>query len=135
MTRSGARRISAAPASTSAKLGAPQLGSSSYSAQRSSRRLPVYGNCYTEFEAGNIRATIPLPSAETDRSGKVYLAWPDCRFESGCFEIAGPPSGSTLDLPTYAASVPLGDTTTVAASAAGRVATSPSRGNGIPKTF
>jgi hypothetical protein len=50
-------------------------------------------------------------------------------------EIAGPPSGSTLDLPTCAASVPLGDTTTVAASAAGRVGTSPSRGNGIPKTF
>jgi BNR repeat-like domain len=33
---------------------------------------------------GNVRATIPLPSVETDRSGKVYVAWPDCRFRTGC---------------------------------------------------
>jgi hypothetical protein len=26
----------------------------------------------------------PLPSAETDRAGKVYLVWQDCRFRSGC---------------------------------------------------
>lgn len=31
-----------------------------------------------------IRADIPLPSAETDRSGKVYVAWSDCRFEASC---------------------------------------------------
>jgi hypothetical protein len=210
--------------------------------------------------AGNVRASIPLPSGETDRSGKVYLAWPDCRFESGCtandlvlstttdglnwspveripadtvgsgvdhfivglgvdpasngatahlglaynfypnaacttdtcqlevgfvssidggttwttatqlagpmnltwaplttqgymvgdyistsivagaanatpvFEMAGPPSGSTLDLPTYAASVPLGGTTT-AAQAGSRVGTAPARSGGIPRTF
>jgi hypothetical protein len=34
--------------------------------------------------AGGIRATIPLPSAEIDRSGKVYVAWSDCRFRSHC---------------------------------------------------
>ena len=34
--------------------------------------------------AGGIRAGIPLPSAETDASGRVYVAWPDCRFEAGC---------------------------------------------------
>lgn len=31
-----------------------------------------------------VRATIPLPSAEIDRSGKIYLVWSDCRFEQGC---------------------------------------------------
>lgn len=34
--------------------------------------------------AGGIRATIPLPSAEIDKGGRVYVAWPDCRFEPGC---------------------------------------------------
>ncbi|HLZ56028.1 MAG TPA: sialidase family protein [Ktedonosporobacter sp.] len=33
---------------------------------------------------GNLRADVPLPSAEMDASGKVYVAWSDCRFESGC---------------------------------------------------
>ncbi len=28
--------------------------------------------------------TSPLPSAEIDGSGVVYVAWQDCRFESGC---------------------------------------------------
>lgn len=28
--------------------------------------------------------TEPLPSAEIDGSGKVYVVWQDCRFESGC---------------------------------------------------
>jgi hypothetical protein len=34
--------------------------------------------------AGNIRAGIPLPSAEMDASGKAYVVWSDCRFEPGC---------------------------------------------------
>jgi hypothetical protein len=33
--------------------------------------------------AGNLR-TSPLPSAEIDGAGKVYVAWEDCRFEPGC---------------------------------------------------
>ncbi len=33
--------------------------------------------------AGNLR-TSPLPSAEIDAAGKVYVVWQDCRFESGC---------------------------------------------------
>ncbi|GAC1378830.1 MAG: sialidase family protein [Ktedonobacteraceae bacterium] len=33
--------------------------------------------------AGSIR-TEPLPSAEIDGSGKAYVVWQDCRFESGC---------------------------------------------------
>ncbi len=211
--------------------------------------------------AGNVRASIPLPSGEIDRSGKVYLAWPDCRFESGCgandlvlstttdgltwsavqripadavgsgvdhfivglgvdpastgtsahlglayyfypnaacttdtcqldvgfvastdggatwttatqlagpmtltwlplttqgymvgdyistsivagankatpvFEVATPPSGSTLDEATYAASVPLGGTDTTAARAGSRVGTASPRSGGIPSTF
>lgn len=31
-----------------------------------------------------IRADIPLPTAEVDKSGKVYVVWSDCRFESSC---------------------------------------------------
>jgi hypothetical protein len=34
--------------------------------------------------AGNIRDSIPLPSAEMDASGKVYAVWQDCHFEPGC---------------------------------------------------
>lgn len=34
-------------------------------------------------DAGGIRSG-PLPSAEIDASGKVYVAWADCRFRSGC---------------------------------------------------
>jgi len=31
-----------------------------------------------------LRADYPLPSAETDRAGEVYVAWADCRFRQGC---------------------------------------------------
>jgi hypothetical protein len=31
-----------------------------------------------------VRSTIPLPSAEIDASGRVYVVWEDCRFEIGC---------------------------------------------------
>jgi hypothetical protein len=34
--------------------------------------------------AGGIRADIPLPSAEMDASGKVYVVWSDCHFEPTC---------------------------------------------------
>jgi hypothetical protein len=33
--------------------------------------------------AGGLR-TSPLPSAEVDGDGRVYVAWQDCRFRSGC---------------------------------------------------
>jgi hypothetical protein len=33
--------------------------------------------------AGNLR-TSPLPSAEIDGAGKVYVAWEDCRFRTKC---------------------------------------------------
>ncbi|MGH2918424.1 MAG: sialidase family protein [Solirubrobacteraceae bacterium] len=33
--------------------------------------------------AGNLR-TGPLPSAEIDGAGKVYVVWQDCRFRKGC---------------------------------------------------
>jgi hypothetical protein len=33
--------------------------------------------------AGGLR-TSPLPTAEIDSAGKVYVAWEDCRFEPGC---------------------------------------------------
>ncbi|GGU87350.1 hypothetical protein GCM10010211_62010 [Streptomyces albospinus] len=34
--------------------------------------------------AGNLRDGEGLPSAEIDASGKIYVAWQDCRFRSGC---------------------------------------------------
>jgi hypothetical protein len=34
--------------------------------------------------AGGIRDSIPLPSAEMDGAGKVYVVWQDCRFEATC---------------------------------------------------
>jgi hypothetical protein len=34
--------------------------------------------------AGGLRATIPLPSAEIDASGRVYAVWSDCHFEPTC---------------------------------------------------
>ena len=33
--------------------------------------------------AGNLRSP-PLPSAEIDGAGRVYVVWQDCRFRSGC---------------------------------------------------
>jgi hypothetical protein len=41
------------------------------------------GAFINHFEAGDIRSA-GLPSAATDAKGKVYVAWPDCRFRSGC---------------------------------------------------
>jgi hypothetical protein len=34
--------------------------------------------------AGSMRSGDGLPSAEIDGAGKVYLAWQDCRFRTGC---------------------------------------------------
>jgi len=36
------------------------------------------------YPKGSMRAPFPFPSAGIDRSGKVYVAWPDCRFEGSC---------------------------------------------------
>ncbi|MGB8702394.1 MAG: sialidase family protein [Thermosynechococcaceae cyanobacterium] len=33
--------------------------------------------------AGGLRS-LPLPSAEIDRKGRVYVVWQDCRFRTGC---------------------------------------------------
>ena len=38
----------------------------------------------THQDDGDIRAGFNLPSAAIDGSGKVYVAWSDCRFRSGC---------------------------------------------------
>jgi BNR repeat-like domain len=34
--------------------------------------------------SGQLRDSIPLPSAETDATGTVYVVWQDCRFEPTC---------------------------------------------------
>ena len=37
----------------------------------------------THTVAGNLRSG-PLPSAEIDSAGRVYVVWQDCRFRKGC---------------------------------------------------
>jgi hypothetical protein len=34
-------------------------------------------------QEGDVRSDV-LPSAEIDGKGRIYLAWPDCRFRAGC---------------------------------------------------
>lgn len=34
--------------------------------------------------AGGLRSAVPLPSAEVDADGTVYVVWSDCRFRTGC---------------------------------------------------
>ncbi|MFO1339042.1 MAG: sialidase family protein [Burkholderiaceae bacterium] len=43
----------------------------------------VVANISDHGIAGNLRSE-PLPSAEVDGAGKVYVVWHDCRFRSGC---------------------------------------------------
>ena len=40
-------------------------------------------NINSHFVAGGLR-TSPLPSAEVDSTGRVYVVWQDCRFRAGC---------------------------------------------------
>ena len=47
------------------------------------RNAKVVSNIIDHNPAGNLRA-LPLPSAEVDASGKVYVVWQDCRFRAGC---------------------------------------------------
>jgi hypothetical protein len=53
--------------------------------------------------AGSLRES-PLPSAEIDSAGTAYVAWPDCRFRSGCprndIVIARSTSETTWAAPT-----------------------------------
>ncbi len=41
-------------------------------------------NITSHQDAGNIRSGFDLPAATIDGAGKVYVAWSDCRFRSGC---------------------------------------------------
>ena len=43
----------------------------------------IISNIIDHFVAGGLR-TSPLPSAEVDGAGTVYVVWQDCRFRSGC---------------------------------------------------
>lgn len=45
--------------------------------------VTTIANIDVHNENANIR-TSPLPTAEIDGAGNVYVAWQDCRFESGC---------------------------------------------------
>ena len=52
-------------------------GGASWSAAQAVATIPSH-------TAGGGLRTSPLPSAEIDGSGTVYVAWQDCRFEPGC---------------------------------------------------
>jgi len=52
-------------------------GGQSWTAAVSIANAPSHG------ESGDLRSA-GLPSSAIDSSGKVYLSWPDCSFESGC---------------------------------------------------
>jgi hypothetical protein len=43
----------------------------------------LISNISSHDPAGNLRS-IPLPSADVDEAGEVYVVWQDCRFRSGC---------------------------------------------------
>lgn len=40
-------------------------------------------NVADHAQAGNLRSS-PLPTAQTDSTGKTYVLWQDCRFRTGC---------------------------------------------------
>lgn len=44
----------------------------------------LVANVSSHGVAGNLRDGEGLPSAEIDGSGRIYVAWQDCRFRSGC---------------------------------------------------
>lgn len=52
-------------------------GGSSYTGPK------TIANIQNHVQAGNLRSG-PLPSAEIDAGGRVYLVWADCRFRTGC---------------------------------------------------
>ena len=52
-------------------------GGKSWTAAVSISNAPSHG------EAGSLRSA-GLPSTAIDGAGRVYVSWPDCRFESGC---------------------------------------------------
>jgi hypothetical protein len=52
-------------------------GGASWSASHVASTVDLAGN------GGTIRGQ-PLPSAQEDASGKVYVVWDDCRFRAGC---------------------------------------------------
>jgi hypothetical protein len=57
----------------------------------------------TAHTAGGGLRTSPLPTAEIDGSGVVYVAWQDCRFESACsandIVLSSSPDGTTWSAP------------------------------------
>ncbi|MDJ0343944.1 exo-alpha-sialidase [Streptomyces sp. H10-C2] len=44
----------------------------------------LVANVSSHTAAGGLRDGSGLPSAEIDAAGKIYVAWQDCRFRSGC---------------------------------------------------
>jgi hypothetical protein len=57
----------------------------------------------TSHTAGGELRTSPLPSAEIDGSGTVYVAWQDCRFEPACsandIVLSSSSNGTTWSVP------------------------------------
>lgn len=63
----------------------------------------LIANVLDHTPAGNLRAG-PLPSAEIDAAGKVYVVWQDCRFRRGCkandIVLSTSTDGTTWTTPT-----------------------------------
>jgi hypothetical protein len=56
---------------------------SGHSNDKSWSRVVRAAQILSALDPGRIRSG-PLPSAEIDRSGRIYVTWEDCRFEPGC---------------------------------------------------
>jgi hypothetical protein len=73
---------------------------------------PVTIASYTSHIASGPLRTAPLPSAEVDGTGKIFLAWQDCRFRTNCASndivISTSTNGTTWSAP---ARVPIDVTT------------------------
>jgi hypothetical protein len=65
------------------RLGAHMLSFTSNDGGASWNSSKVISTITDHTEAGNLRSG-PLPSAEIDAGGTVYLVWADCRFRTNC---------------------------------------------------
>jgi hypothetical protein len=78
---------------------------------RSWSRTTRVARALSHVEAGNLRSG-PLPSAEVDAAGKVYVVWQDCRFRTRCagndIVMSSSTDGQHWSSPTR---VPIGTTT------------------------
>jgi hypothetical protein len=64
-------------------FGVTMLSFISANGGRSWSSVVLAAQIFSIFDPGDLRSG-PLPTAEIDKSGKVYVVWEDCRFEPFC---------------------------------------------------